>query len=158
MTSKFWWQQAGGTRISSIQQLCACTKKSLHGRSRPCSHCWFSRWSTTCHINRLLLPVDQPPHHLKYIHTYKYSRLTHLKMELTGNMKKSLVLLLAMSAVVAHAMRGEQGRQVARSSSSSSSLSSSHSYIHQLHEQLAIDTSDPREDIRTNRILNMEGF
>jgi hypothetical protein len=32
------------------------------------------------------------------------------------------------------------------------------SNIRRLHEMLAIDTSDPREDIRTNRVLNMEGF
>jgi hypothetical protein len=32
------------------------------------------------------------------------------------------------------------------------------SNIQRLHEKLSIDTSDPREDIRTNRLLNMEGF
>jgi hypothetical protein len=32
------------------------------------------------------------------------------------------------------------------------------SNIQRLHEMLAIDTSDPREDIRTNILLNMEGF
>jgi hypothetical protein len=80
-------------------------------------------------------------------------------MELTQNIPKSLLFLLAMIAVVASAIRGGDQRQVARSSTSTSTSSfSSHSYIQHLHEQLAIDTSDPREDIRTNRILNMEGF
>lgn len=32
------------------------------------------------------------------------------------------------------------------------------SNIQRLHEMLEIDTSDPREDIRTNILLNMEGF
>ena len=82
-------------------------------------------------------------------------------MALTQSMKAALVLLLAMMMVVmASAMRnggGSSGKVVVRSSTSSSSFSS-HSYIQQLHEQLAIDISDPREDIRTNRVLNMEGF
>ena len=83
-------------------------------------------------------------------------------MELTPRMPKSLIVLLwlAMMVLMANAIRsggGDAGKLVVRSSSSSS-YASSNSYIQQLHEQLAIDTSDPREDIRTNRVLNMEGF
>ena len=74
-------------------------------------------------------------------------------MKLTQSIKKSLVLLFAMLAM-SNANRsggvgGDSGKVVVRSSNN---------YIQHLHEQLAIDTSDPREDIRTNRVLNMEGF
>jgi hypothetical protein len=71
------------------------------------------------------------------------------------------VLLVFVLVESTNAIRGDHRQgQVARSSlSSSSSDHNNHNdNIQRLHEELAIDTSDPREDIRTNRLLNMEGF
>jgi heme/copper-type cytochrome/quinol oxidase subunit 2 len=67
------------------------------------------------------------------------------KMELKHFAKRVVVLFVIMQYTTVEAMR--EHRRFAGISN-----------IQRLHEMLAIDTSDPREDIRTNILLNMEGF
>jgi hypothetical protein len=77
----------------------------------------------------------------------EFQRMTFLQM---------LLVFLALFGRV-NAVRGQQLQQQ-QPSRGQSSTSSASTHIQRLHEQLAIDTTDPREDIRTNRLLNMEGF